>query len=187
MTKNFRTNTDSVNKESENLMGYKLGENEKIPLFYDLSNEEKNHNVVIGSSGEGKEIYFDEYRNQYVNGALSSWSKDYIKEVDKINKVLGQLNTCFREFWSRSGNEVIIHKKKTNIYGHTLLYLSNIMAQLENIMYMLDEETSFPSIEIYKRQIVDAIKEADALYTDVEITHNVKKHMDIIHKIIQEW
>ena len=33
MTKNFRTNTDSVNKESENLMGYKLGENEKIPLL----------------------------------------------------------------------------------------------------------------------------------------------------------
>lgn len=192
MTKDFRTNMDSVNKESENLMGYKLeknklGENEKIPLLYDLSNEEMNHNVVIGSSGEGKEIYFDEYRNQYVNGALSSWSKDYIKEVDKVNKVLGQLNTCFRDFWSRSGNEVIIHKKKTNIYGHTLLYLSNIMAQLENIMYMLDGETSFPSIEIYKRQIVDAIKEADALYTDVEITHNVKKHMDIIHKIIQDW
>ena len=61
------------------------------------------------------------------------------------------------------------------------------MGQLENIMDIFNEEMSYDYVSKYKREIVNAIKEANELYADVEITHNVKNHMNIIHKIIQDW
>lgn len=54
-------------------------------------------------------------------------------------------------------------------------------------MDIFNEEMSYDYVSKYKREIVNAIKEANELYADVEITHNVKNHMNIIHKIIQDW
>ncbi|MDT3056717.1 hypothetical protein QLG35_10925 [Staphylococcus aureus] len=65
MTKDFRVKLDNMHKKNKGLIGYKLnknesGKNEKISLFNEVANTEKNHNVVIGSSGEGKSQHYDE-------------------------------------------------------------------------------------------------------------------------------